>query len=398
MVFSGLLLGWSIFRIPLVQIFDDWTPTAVSITFTISMVSFCFGGFAGGRLIPKITSKYSLQIAAGLVLVGFELLFLLIDYEQPTRTIVLMWFAYGIFFGAGVGLAYNSVLSAITRWFPGRTGMISGILLLGFGVGGLVVGSVVDKLISIFDVETTFGITGAAIAIVYFAGSFFMKTPPEGMFLNIDTTEDQKSIKKNKIASKNYTLKEMLKTPSFWIFEIWVIMMSGAGMVVINSAAVIAVTFGAPAVLGLIISIFNGIGRPIMGTLLDYIGRKNAMMINCFIMLLGGLVLLLGNMSFNAILIFIGIPLIGLAYGGSPTMIASVPNLFYGEKHYPINFGVVNFAVGAAAIVGPIISSKLQEFADGDYATTFVMIMLMSICAFFLNVLLSYFSQKSKLE
>ena len=38
--------------------------------------------------------------------------------------------------GFAAGLVYNAVLSTVTRWFQDKQGIISGLLLMGFGIGG----------------------------------------------------------------------------------------------------------------------------------------------------------------------------------------------------------------------------------------------------------------------
>jgi OFA family oxalate/formate antiporter-like MFS transporter len=197
---------------------------------------------------------------------------------------------------------------------------------------------------------------------------------------------------------RSFTLGEAVKTGAFWFLFLWSVFMCVGGLLVINSAAPIAVKFGAPAVMGLIVSVFNGVGRPVIGTAFDRIGRKNAMTINTFIMLIGGVILILGSATGSAVFVFIGLPLIGICYGGTPSLLSAATNKFFGPKSYQVILGAVTFSLAVAAIIGPLLSSKLQEISKGEYTTSFIMLIIVAVCAIVINLLLTAFSKKDGLE
>ena len=100
---------------------------------------------------------------------------------------------------------------------------------------------------------------------------------------------------------------------------------------VINSAANIAVFFGASGVIGLIVSVFNGAGRPMIGSSYDRFGRSKTMFINNMFLLLGGVVLTLGAVTGQIAFIIIGLSLMGIAYGGAPAMASASAMEFFGQ-------------------------------------------------------------------
>ena len=398
MLFLGLIYAWSIFRVPLSEIFPTWTATQVSTTFTISIICLCTGGYLAGLLAKKILHKSILKLAAILILIGFVAISLFLSGSVPDRSLILLYVFYGIFVGLGVGLSYNTLLGVVAQHYPGKIGMATGILLLGFGSGGLILGSFVDFLCINIGINRTFFFIGCILAAVLFIGSIFIKiTVPNSTAEEAGETQDTFNRVHSSIA-KDYSLTEAVSRPPFWILCFWNISMSAGGLLVINSAAPIAIQFGIVAVIGLIVSVFNGIGRPLIGVLLDTIGRGRVMLFNSLVMLIGGIVLLCGSLTGNPIFIYIGFPFIGICYGGTPTLLAGVINNFYGPKNYQVILGIATFSLAVAATIGPIVSSKLQENSGGGYTTSFLMIIIAAIVAILFCLLLNAFSRKDGLE
>jgi len=411
LLFIGLIYGWSIFRGPLNVVFTDWNKTQLTLPFTLSIIFFCVGGFVGGKLTQRFKARIVVLISAVFVFAGFFLLSVVLNEQNPSGSLVALDVLYGVLVGFGVGLSYNAILSSVIPWFPGKTGLASGILLLGFGIGALVFAQVVQVLVASMGIFRTFAVLGIAVAVVLVIGSFIIRKPEaapapakaDSADANVSTEKEETIavlVEKEETApvKKDYTLSETLKTPVFWIFFLWNIAVCAGGLLVIGSAAQIAETFGAILTLGLIVSVFNGAGRPINGAIFDKLGRARAMYIDNIFMLAGGLMLLFGALTGSAVFIFIGLPLIGISYGGSPALLSASTAGFFGQKYYSVNFAAGTFCLAPAAIIGPIIAAKLQESAGGSYNTTFIMLSALAVVAVILNVALTASAKRTKME
>ncbi|MDR3305920.1 MAG: MFS transporter [Clostridiales Family XIII bacterium] len=389
MLVAGLIYAWSIFRAPLTGLFPEWTPTQLSVAFTVSMVFFCLGGFTAGKLAARMSGRFIILIAAAMLLIGFCGVALLLDADHPAKSLWALYLLYGILCGGGVGLVYNAALNTLTKWFPENPGMVSGVLLMCFGFGGLALGSIVNALIGSRGLSPSFLILGIGVGIIFAIASFLFKWPPAGK---------PAGETKEAAVRAEATTKEMLRSPIFWALCLWNIALCIGGLLVINSAATIASAFGAAPVAGLLVSVFNGVGRVSIGALHDRKGRHFSMTAGTSVLLLAGIILSAGAFLNIPILIFIGLPLVGISFGRAPPSISTVVNNYFGPKHYAVNLSTATFSVIPGAIIGPIVSSRLQEASGGAYGSTFIMIIVIAILALVLNFALRYYSKKSGFE
>ena len=378
-LFLGLIYAWSLFRTPFAEVFKTWTVAQMSMTFTISMIMFCLGGLIGGHLGKVFGVKLRILISGALLLIGFFMVSTL-NPADASGSLTKLYIFYGVFGGGGVGVGYNAVITTITKWFPDKVGLASGIMLMGFGLGGLVLGSVVTKFIAkIGNLPQHSSYSLLQFFVVMVVAAIIIKSPeaPAAGTSKAAVVDDK---------THHYTTGEMMKTGRFWVFFIWAVALNSAGLMVINSAANISLAYGGSAVLGMIVSLFNGAGRIVTGNNFDKFGRKTTAIVNNLFMFIAGVLLVIGGMSHSLIAIVVGLIFVGLAYGGTPTLTSAYINKAFGHKHFPTNFSMANFSLIPAAIIGPNISAKLLEAAGGKYDSNFYALIVFTLVAFVLWV------------
>jgi OFA family oxalate/formate antiporter-like MFS transporter len=374
----GVLYAWSIFRQPLGEMFPGWTPVDMSWVFTITMLGFLIGGVVSGRLMLKLPPRYIVMIGAALLLVGFFGASR-INIEDPDGSLVMMYVFYGGFCGLGIGMPYNAILSCLLKWFPGKEGLASGIMLVGFGFGGLVLGSAINGLIAGYGLKTTFVILAVGVAAIAGGGSFIIRLPsaPSGeTFKPMGSAGDGGA---NDVV--NYTSAQMVRTSTFIILVLWMISGVTAGLMVMNSAATIAIFYGSAASAGLIATVFNGVGRIFFGTLFDRAGGRIAMITGGIAIILSGGLMLLGALTGNLPLILIGLPFATLGYGGAPVITAAFISRSFGPENYASNLSITNFTVVVSSVAGPLLSGKLQKMDGGAFTSTFIAIGILGFVA-----------------
>ncbi len=135
LLFLGLIYAFSMFAAPMCQSFG-LEKSAVGLTFNIMMILFCIGAVVGSQIEKAVGVKATIIIGAVLFAVGFigTALF-------ANGNITMVYVFYGVCAGTGVGIGYNSIIATTNVWFPDKVGFSSGVLMMGFGLGSLILGT-----------------------------------------------------------------------------------------------------------------------------------------------------------------------------------------------------------------------------------------------------------------
>ena len=317
------------------------------------------------------------------MLIGFVTVSFLPSGNE-TLALILLYIFYGGFTGLGVGIGYNVVLACVSSWFPDKDGLVSGILLTGFGFSSLIIANAAEALLRVTTLSIVFRGLGILCGGVMVLGSFFLHLP---------TADDALPAPKKKAVvsgGQDYTTAQMLRRPTFWLYFLWNLCMSATGMLVINNASSIALFFGAAATVGLLVSIFNSGGRLFIGMSMDKFGWKATMLIDNAVIISAGLLMVLGNALGLFPLVLIGMLMAGICYGGGVTIQASLVRTFYGSKNYAVNFSTCNLVMIPAAFIGPMISAALVDAAGGAFGPTFIMVVVMG----FFSLVINFFIRK----
>ena len=384
-LFIGLIYAWSIFVAPLEAEFG-WTRTQTSATFTVSMTSFCIAGMISGALQKKRTPRLIVAIAAVLFLIGFFL-------SSRINSVLGLYVSYGILCGGGVGLAYNAVISTVTKWFPDKTGLISGILLMCFGFGGMVLGTVASNMIQRTGWRTTFIVFSVLFALILLAFSMFIRPPREDELTVSHAAADPKRKKRSTpgMQGTDMSAGQMIRRPSFWLYFAWAVILSAAGLAVIGNASPCAQEIGASAgtaamITGML-SVCNGVGRILIGLIFDRFGRKvSAAYANVLIVAALGIIIAASVTGSVAAFIFGGV-ILGLGYGSVPPLNAAFVNQFYGSRNYAMNFSIVNLNLIPASLLGPLVAGAVQS-ATGSYFTMYLVLLVACLVIYLAQVMI----------
>lgn len=386
----GTVYAWSFFQKTVSETFG-WSNSETAWAFSLAIFMLGVTASWGGQNLQKFGSRKLALIGAFLYAFGYIISYFALQNES----LWLLYFGYGIVGGIGLGLAYVTPVATVSKWFPDKQGLVTGMVVMGFGLGALLMSKLLAPIFLEYfekDLAKTFLAIGITLLVLL---PFFAN------FLNLPTEEKATEISAEKLSST----KEIL-SPNF-IF-IWLIFMFNvvAGMIFISFQSPLlqdllkaenvnidtATLEKSGATLIAISALFNGLGRFFWGSISDKLGRVTTFRL-----------LLLIEMGVFASLIFIkspilfsvGVCLILLNYGGGFGVLPSLIKDFFGTKLMPIVYGAALTAWGVGGILGPQITAYMKDHFSEDAGLYAYKVALVLIA---LGIGLSFFVKNKKAQ
>ena len=381
MLFAGVLYAWSILKAPLTAEFG-WGASELALNFTLAMSFFCIGGLLGAQLSKRAGFRIALIIAGVLSASGF-----LLTASLHNTSVGMLYVSYGVLAGLGIGIAYNVLISTVSAWFPDKKGLCSGCLMMGFGASALILGNVADALFkSTLGWRSAYIILGVAICIILILSAFLLQKPDNDTVLPQPKTT--KSASTESFDRQDYTSRQMLCRPSFWMAFLCISFLAAVGSSVISFAKDLALSVNAPESLAVslvgVLSVCNGLGRILTGMLFDSVGRRKTMLCANILTICAAAITLLAVSVGSLPLCIIGLCLTGISYGACPTITAAFTSSFFGMKHFSNNMALMTFTVMCGSLIATV-SNKILEITGG-YPATFLMLLGLTAVALVLNV------------
>ena len=390
LLFAGLVYAWSVLSTPIAAEFTGWTKAQLSLTFTLVMILFCIGSLLCGLLAGKLSAKNAVRVSAVLFLAGF---FIASRCQSP----ITLYLGFGLLCGLASGLAYNGVMSTMVKWFPDKPGLISGVLLMGFGGGSFLIGKLYQAWTpaGIGGWRTSFVVLGIICCAVLAVCSFFFVAP--GADFTVPAGKGGRAV-----AAPREDIKPavMLKRPAFWLYYVWAIAVSAAGLALISQASGVMweasadQTAASVATIVGLISICNAVGRVLFGGMYDKFGRSLSMQLVNGLFILTSVVLLLAMSSRSVVVVIIGFVIGGLAYSGVTPTNSAFCRAYFGPTSYPVNFPLINSNLIFASF-GSTISGALYD-ASGSYSSTFFLIIGLAVAGILCSLAISAIDRKRK--
>jgi len=390
LLFAGLVYAWSVLSMPIAKEFAQWTQSQLSLTFTLVMAFFCIGGFVGGLLLKKIGPKLIVLISGVLFLLGFFI-------ASWTQQIAVLYLGFGVCCGFASGFSYNATMSTISRWFPDRQGLISGILLMGFGIGSFLIGKVYQAATpeTVGAWRGSFRVIGVIICVIFAVCAFFYRRPGADFI----PPAGGKAKKQSKVLAE-CAPTQVLRSPAFWLFFVWAILLSAAGLCLISQASGVAREVGADISAGTIatvvglISVFNGLGRVLFGGMFDRIGRRLTMQCVNIAFIITSVILIVALKTGSFPLLVVGFICGGLSYSGVTPTNSAFMNTYFGPKHFAVNLSLVNMNLLIASF-GSTVAGALFD-STKSYLSVYLLMIGLAAGGIVLSLGISILDAKRK--
>ncbi len=382
----GTVYAWSFFQKPIMKA-NGWNNTQAAWAFSLAIFSLGLAAAWGGMNLPKYGPRKLAMLGGTLFGVGY----LIGGYALSIQSLPLLYIGYGVIGGMGLGLGYVTPVATAAKWFPDKKGFITGMVVMGFGFGALVMSKVLAPMFMAQfnnNVSSVFYSLGIVMLILTLPAGYFLMNPPAGFVptgFTPPVTSAAHQASQDTITAKHciFSLRFLLMWVVFFFNIIAGIMFIGFQSPMIQDLLkksmdpatftdplVIASLAASGATLIAVSSIFNGVGRFFWGGLSDKIGR-----VQTFRLILGSQFVVFIALMFvtNPIVFGVLVCYILLCYGGGFGSMPSFVLDVFGAKHMPVVYGVILTAWGCGGIVGPQIVAFLKDnFAAQAAQYTFV--------------------------
>lgn len=365
----GGVYAWSVFTKPIAQQ-TGWKETAVSFAFSLAIFFLGMSAAFMGRLVekfgPTVTGTISsICYGSGIALTGLAV---------QSHQLWLLYLAYGVIGGLGLGSGYVTPVSTIIRWFPDKRGLATGLAIMGFGFAALLTGPVAQHLMAVVGLANTFYVLGIFYFVVMVIAAQFIKKPrshelPQAIAANAQRVS---------LTGQELTSNQALKTRTFAFLWLMFFINITTGIGLVSAASPMAqnmttMTAAAAAVMVGIIGLFNGFGRLAWATLSDYIGRP----LTYSLIFVLDIVMLFILLFFKTPLIFaLALCLLMSCYGAGFSVIPAYLGDVFGTKQLGAIHGYILTAWAAAGMVGPVLLSYTHQVLHNYYVTLVVFVII----------------------
>ncbi|MFH1691653.1 MAG: OFA family MFS transporter [Candidatus Omnitrophota bacterium] len=375
----GTVYAWSFFQKPLVNTYG-WSNSQAAWTFCFAIFFLGIASAWGGINLPKFGPK-KLAITGGVL---YGLGYFVAAFALQIKSLLLLYVGFGLIGGLGLGLGYVTPVATAAKWFPDKKGFITGMVIMGFGLGALLMSKVIAPLLINLtggNLVQVFAFIGVVMLCVAVPAAAFLKNPPQGF--SVPGSKGAASAHVCSFPDGILTAKQCIFSSRFLLMWLIFFLNITAGIMFIgfqspmlqdllkkvNPLMTVSELAAAGATLIAVSSIFNGLGRFFWGGLSDRIGR-----VQVFRLILASQVFVFVALLFvkQPFVFGIFVCYVLLCYGGGFGSMPSFVHDVFGHKLMPVVYGVILTAWSMGGIVGPQIVAFIKDhYAAGASGYTF---------------------------
>jgi MFS family permease len=371
--------SFGIFFKPLSDEFG-WNRAVTSGAFSLSIFIYGILGIIVGALNDRFGPRVLLTSCGILLGLGYLLM-------SQISTLWQLYLLLGVIIGIGMSGVWVPLLSTITKWFVKRRTLMTGIVIAGVGIGGLIGPPIISRLIATYDWPLSYIVMGIAVLLLVVISTQFLRRDPN-QIRQLPEGEREGNYQAAKSVTNSFSFKEAVKTQQFWIvsgmffcfgfgsFAIAIHIVPHAIDLKISplSAASILAARGA-------IGIF---GNYILGAFADRIGNRQIFIIG-FVMTSAAFFWL--SLAEEEWMLYLFIVIFGFACGGMGASESPLTAWLFGTSSHGLIYGVVHvgFTIGAAA--GPFVTGYIFDLTGG-YQFAFLTCATLGVIGLILAIIL----------
>jgi len=344
---GALFYGFTAFFGPIVEEFG-WSYTQVSIAFSLRGLEMGILAPIMGFLVDRFGPRK--LIFSGTFIAGFSLILL-----GLTNSLFLFYSAFILLALGASGCASTVLMTTIAHWFRRNVGKAMGIVVCGFGAGGILIPLIV-WLIDLYQWRTTLIILGLGMWALGIPLSFVIRHRPEqyGYLPDGEISAEPNLSNKGHHREEGGNFREVLKSRNLWKIGVAEAIRQMITMAVITHVmpylSSIGMSRASAAFVATSIPLFSIIGRFGFGWLGDIFDKRYVLVV--LYCLFG-----MGTLAFAYIhikwLIFPFLLLFSPAFGGTISLRGAIVREYFGRVYFGRLLGIIIGMSAIGGVIGP---------------------------------------------
>ncbi|MBQ5760468.1 MAG: MFS transporter, partial [Clostridia bacterium] len=264
----------------------------------------------------------------------------------------------------------------IGNWFVKNRGLALSLASMGSGIGGMIMNTVIARLIIAFGWRATYIVLGVMMLVLMLPLMIFVvreKPADKGMLpYGADEEGEEDKGGKKTAASEGITFAEAVRMPVFWavcICSVGMVMaicafyqtlsphLSDSGYTVTFAATMASISMGALA-----------IGKIALGRMFDTLGIRKTVFIACSCTIIGSVSMLFCTSKIALVLIVLGVGL-GCSFGA--ICMPMITQNIFGMKEYNSIYSKFTAATGLGSAIAPVITGSAYD-TFGSYDPAYI--------------------------
>lgn len=365
-----------------------WSRAAISAAPSLASLVMGFTAMLFGRLTDVTGPRRILSAAGVAITLGF---LIMSRMTMPWHLLV----AYPIFVGLAFGSHDVVTLSAVARWFERRRGRMSAIVKVGTGTGQVIAPAAAAVLISLFGWRNAYlWIAAVTGPLVFLAARWMYRSPEDAGVPHQDaavlpnlaavveaSTPTPPAVDERAPEAPPQRARDMMRRPEFLRLGI------AQGAVLFCTPIIIVHLVPHATDLGIerafaagLLSVIGGFsiaGRMVMGSLVDRIGGRLALLY-CYAIMLTSFVLL--QFAAGPVLLYLFALIYGFAHGGMFTCVSPLVAELFGIRVHGLLYGTTIFVGTLAGSLGPTVAGAVFDLT-GSYRPAFLLLIVLVLVA-----------------